>query len=94
MSEVTQASESFEVKKTLTKEELDALKRFQDSFAILTNQLGTLELQIVDMNETRQSLLKKYEEHKQETNSFVKDLETKYGRVSINIQTGEISDTK
>lgn len=94
MSEVTQTPESFEVQKSITKEELETLRGLQDRFNTLANQLGNLELQIADMNEARQSLFKKYDEHKQDSNNFVKGLETKYGKVSINIQTGEISNAK
>lgn len=90
MSEVTQSTET----KKITQEESDKLKSFQERFTFLANQLGGLELQLQDAEETRKQILKRYEEHKEETNGFVKGLEEKYGKVSINLQTGEISDLK
>ena len=77
--------------KKLKKGELQSL---QDS----VNQLNNLQIQIGGLEAQKHELLHSMDKAKQDLSVVQKELEDKYGQVSVDIKTGEIkeneSDTK
>ena len=77
--------------KQLTSEELETLKEFQQKNAIVSNELGNLEVTKLQMEVRRQEILDYYNELKEDEVKFGKKFTTKYGAGSINIETGEFT---
>lgn len=72
--------------KKLQKEELNQLKDLIGKISELTTQVGGLEAQ-------KLSLLQSIFSFDASLKELQEELKEKYGEVSINIQTGEITDT-
>lgn len=84
--------------KTITKEELDALQSLQRSYSEITAKFGQLKVeqiilknQLTRLEELGAQTEVEYSNIQTREMEFLKGLETKYGKISVNIETGEIS---
>jgi len=75
--------------KKLTEEEVTKLKELQISFQTLVESLGSIEVQIMDLNLQKEELKSTLIKLKQEETVLAKNLENKYGNGSISLDTGE-----
>ena len=82
----------------ITPEELVQLRTLQESYSEITAKFGQLKVEQILLKgqlERLAELEKSFELQQTETQTketeFLQSLETKYGRISINIETGEIS---
>lgn len=85
-------------KKQLTSEELQSLKDLQNDYAKLMTELGTYDLQLSDLEdskkivqEQKQKVKDSVKELREKENAIAKQLNDKYGQGVIDINTGEIS---
>ncbi len=76
---------------TLTPEELKTLQEYQFENNEIVAGLGTIELTIDNLNSQKTELLEKFKKLQTQQNQTAKELQTKYGDGSINLETGEIS---
>jgi uncharacterized coiled-coil DUF342 family protein len=76
---------------TLTSEELKTLQEYQFENNEIVAGLGTIELTIDNLNTQKTELLEKFKKLQTQQNQTAKELQTKYGDGSINLETGEIS---
>ena len=69
----------------ITKKQLEKINEQQEALRQLVENIGALETQ-------KHSLLHKVAEVNQEIEKFKVDLEKEYGKVTIDLQTGEIKE--
>jgi len=84
--------------KTITKEELETLQQLQRSYSEITAKFGQIKVErlivsneLKRLTELESSTEAEYLDIQSKENGFLKSLESKYGRISVNIETGEIS---
>ena len=84
--------------KTITKEELEALQNLQRAYSEITAKFGQLKVeqiilknQLNRLGELETQTEVEYSNIQTREMEFLKGLETKYGKISVNIETGEIS---
>jgi len=80
-----------EEKKTLTPEELQLIKDMQIQYNKVILEIGSIEIQLVELKQNKETLLGIIKEINVKESELVKTLEQKYGKGSIDINTGEIS---
>ena len=81
-----------EVKK-LTEKELKEVKQVQDKTQAAVIELGQIELAKIQLQARRASVETFLEEVAVEEKEIAKHLEESYGKVSINLESGEITPT-
>jgi hypothetical protein len=74
----------------LTQEELQSLKNLQDKKSQLTSDFGFIEIQIQELELQKDILIKTLEEIKQEEYGLGNEIQNKYGKVQINLDSGKI----
>lgn len=84
--------------KKLTTEELEKLRELQNSYSELTIKMGQLSMEkiVIQQQLDRLSTLEatysqEYSNLLNAENNLLKELDTKYGAVTVNLDTGEIS---
>lgn len=84
--------------KQITPEELVQLRTLQESYSEITAKFGQLKVeqillkgQLERLVELEKSFELQYADTQIKETEFLQSLETKYGRISINIETGEIT---
>ena len=77
--------------KVLTQEELQTLKIIQEETQSLILELGEIELISIQLNNRKEKAKEYLSELNQKEQNFTKSIFEKYGKVSINPSTGEIS---
>lgn len=84
--------------KTISKEELETLQNLQRSYSEITAKFGQLKVEqlILQSQLTRLGDLEtqtevEYSNIQTRETEYLKSLESKYGKISVNIETGEIS---
>ena len=75
----------------LTVDELNALKQIKTDYSVLVNNVGEIELQISNLKKTKENYLKVFETISEREEKLIKELQSKYGDVSIDLETGSIS---
>jgi predicted nucleic acid-binding Zn-ribbon protein len=78
--------------KKITQEELDALVDTNKQFASLKNSLVEVEMSIRRMNDSKKSIFDSLDVLHERSKKTEEDLISKYGNVSVNLQTGEITE--
>jgi len=73
----------------LTPEELQNLKQISDNLNAVTINLGTMEVQIHDLNSTKTQLLQELTKIKQSQEVLGKTLNAKYGTGTVDLESGE-----
>jgi chromosome segregation ATPase len=76
-------------KVTLTAEELKAIKDLQSELNQSTFDLGSIALQLNELETAKQSVLSKLAEIRQKQNKLGVELNTKYGVGTVDLETGE-----
>jgi|TARA_R110002020_G_scaffold157066_1_gene339406 hypothetical protein len=77
--------------KVLTKEEIEKIKKLKDDFQILVGQVGEVEIGIINLNNKKKELEKELETIQQKEINVAKELESKYGKGNISLDTGEFT---
>ena len=75
--------------KVLTQEEITQLKAVQQERFTLIDKFGTIEIQVQELESMKQKLKLEYEKLKQKEDVLGKQLQTKYGDGTINLEKGE-----
>jgi hypothetical protein len=78
-------------KKFLTEEELKGLKDLNIATQDLIIKLGQNEYQVQIFNDQKKELIKEFETLKTTEITFSQNLQSKYGVINVNIETGEIT---
>jgi hypothetical protein len=73
----------------LTEEEIKSIQEIQQSNQALVNELGSLELTKIQIENRYDELVKYYNELKEKENAFGKELSDKYGNGTIDLEKGE-----
>tara|TARA_B100001094_G_C17781308_1_gene599871 strand:+ start:365 stop:619 length:255 start_codon:yes stop_codon:yes gene_type:complete len=77
--------------KVLTKEEINNIKQVKEDFQILVSQVGEVEIGIMNLNKKKKELEKELESIQQKEINVAKELESKYGKGNISLETGEFT---
>jgi len=75
--------------KVLTQDEITQLKTVQQERYSLIDKFGTIEIQFQELESTKQKLKLDYEKLKQKEDVLGKQLQSKYGDGTINLEKGE-----
>ena len=77
------------VKKVLTKEEIGQVTKLREEFNNLTFSLGEIEMQILNLNFQKESIKENFKKLQTQEQIVVSELENKYGKGTISLETGE-----
>jgi len=77
--------------KVLTKEEISKIKTIKEDFQILVGQVGEVEIGIMNLKKRKKELEKELEIIQQKEIDVAKELESKYGKGNISLETGEFT---
>jgi len=80
-------------KKVLTEEEVNKLKELRERFINLTNVVGNTEVQIMNLELEKEQLKLALQQLQQQEQVLAKELEEKYGKGSIALESGEFLPT-
>ena len=78
-----------EEKIVLTEKELQTVKDIQNDGQFITQQFGILEVQIQDLEIQKDDLVDSLKDLKVRERNLLTEIENKYGKGSINVETGE-----
>tara|TARA_R110000822_G_scaffold117291_1_gene249415 strand:- start:14 stop:265 length:252 start_codon:yes stop_codon:yes gene_type:complete len=76
-------------KKVLAEEEINKLKDLKLRFKQLTDVVGETEVQIMNLEFAKNNLKQQFTNIQQEEVKLAKELEEKYGKGSISLDSGE-----
>lgn len=76
-------------KKVLTKEEIGQVTKLREEFNNLTFSLGEIEMQILNLNFQKESIKENFKKLQTQEQTVVSELENKYGKGTISLETGE-----
>jgi len=76
-------------KKVLTSEEIQNIKELKQGFFDLTSNLGNIEIQIMNLNLKKEQLKSNLIQLQEQEQVLANQLEEKYGKGSISLETGE-----
>ena len=79
---------------SFSKEELDQLKKLRTELSNMTAQFGQLYINKVKLEEQETLLKKQLAELEQKENTLAKELTDKFGKGSINLETGTFTPTE
>tara|TARA_R110000782_G_scaffold11267_3_gene34479 strand:+ start:505 stop:759 length:255 start_codon:yes stop_codon:yes gene_type:complete len=77
--------------KVLAKKEVENIKKLKEDFQILISQVGEVEVGIINLNKRKQELKGELTKIQQEEINIAKELEDKYGKGNISLETGEFT---
>ena len=77
--------------KVLIEEEIKNIKKVREDFQILVNQVGEVEIGIMNLNKRKKELEGELEIIQQKENDIAVELEKKYGKGNISLETGEFT---
>jgi len=80
--------------KTITEQELEELRRVNSEFNTLKGKIADAEIEIKKLNVFKEDVFSKLETVSIDFKEQEKKLLDVYGKVNINLQTGEITDDK
>jgi len=80
--------------KTITEQELENLRKVSSEFNTLRGKIADIEIEIKKLNVFKEEVFSELETVSIEFKEQEKKLLDTYGKVNINIQTGEITDGK
>jgi len=86
--------------KKVTPEELEDVQKVRSVYQEITVKLGQIQVQRLQisnqlelLNKTEESLGKQWAETQEKERKAISDLQEKYGKVNINLDSGEINDS-
>lgn len=74
-----------------TEEELKSLQGLQGTYQQITLAMGQISLSKIQLENREQSVLNTLSEVREKENELAKELTEKYGKGSLNIETGEFT---
>ena len=74
-----------------TEEELNSLQTLQANYQQITLAMGQISLSKIQLESREQSVLNTLSEVREKENELAKELTEKYGKGSLNIETGEFT---
>jgi len=77
--------------KVLNKEEIENIKKVREDFQILVGNVGDVEIAIMNLNGRKKELEKELLEIQSKESQIALDLEKKYGKGNISLETGEFT---
>ena len=77
--------------KVLTEEEIKDVKKIKEDFQILVGQVGEVEVGIMNLKARKKELGEELNNIQQEEIKIAKELEKKYGKGNISLETGEFT---
>ena len=91
MTDVTLQEVEHSTNQTLTLLELEKVREITQKLTEIRNGLGDIEVKFINLNVTKSDLTNKYSEARNAEAKLINELTEKYGKISINIETGEIT---
>tara|TARA_R100000005_G_scaffold83229_1_gene51006 strand:- start:12 stop:287 length:276 start_codon:yes stop_codon:yes gene_type:complete len=86
--------------KKITPEELEDVQKIRSGYQEITVKLGQIQVQrmqitsqIEVLNKAEDDLRKEWQENQEKEQKAIKDLEEKYGKVNINLDSGKINES-
>jgi hypothetical protein len=86
--------------KKITPEELEDVQKIRSGYQEITVKLGQIQVQrmqitsqIEVLNKAEDDLRKEWQENQENEQKAIKDLEEKYGKVNINLDSGKINES-
>ena len=86
--------------KKITPEELEDVQKIRSGYQEITVKLGQIQVQrmqitnqIEMLNKAEEDLRKEWGDTQGEEQTAISDLQEKYGKVNINLDSGEINDS-
>lgn len=73
----------------LAVEELNTLKKFQDQYEQILVTLGTIEIELKNLNDLKNQSLLNFNDLKKDQDKFGKHLNEKYGEGTVDLISGE-----
>jgi len=77
--------------KVLTKKEIENIKKMKEDFQILITQVGEVEIGLINLNKRKKELEVELIKIQKEEIKIAKELEDKYGKGNISLETGEFT---
>jgi len=77
--------------KVLTEKEIENIKKVREDFQILVGNVGDVEIAIMNLNGRKKELEKELLEIQSKESQIALDLEKKYGKGNISLETGEFT---
>ena len=77
--------------KVLNKEEIENIKKVREDFQILVGNVGDVEIAIMNLNGRKKELEKELLEIQSKESQIALDLEKKYGKGNISLETGKFT---
>ena len=74
-----------------TEEELQSLQNLQSTYNQITLAMGQVSLQKIQLENREESILNTLSEVREKENTLAKELTDKYGKGSLNIETGDFT---
>lgn len=78
----------------LTQDEINKVKELREQFFNLANAVGNTEIQMMNLELQKEQLKQTLQQLQQQEEVFVKELEGKYGKGTISLETGEFIPTE
>ena len=86
--------------KKITPEELENVQKVRSKYQEITVKLGQIQVQRMQitnqtemLNKTEEDLRKEWADTQGEEQTAISDLQEKYGKVNINLDSGEINES-
>jgi allophanate hydrolase subunit 1 len=86
--------------KKITPEELDSVQEIRAAYQEITVKLGQIQIQrlqigtqLEGLNNTEEGLRKEWTNIQESERKALQDLQEKYGKVNINLDSGEINES-
>ena len=77
--------------KVLTETEIENVKKVREDFQILVGRIGEVEIGILNLQKNKKTLEVELDRIQQEEIKIAKELEKKYGKGNISLETGEFT---
>lgn len=77
--------------KVLTEVEIENIKKVREDFQILVGNVGDIEVAIMNLNKKKKEKEKELELIQEKEKEIALDLEKKYGKGNISLETGEFT---
>ena len=77
--------------KVLTEAEIENIKKVREDFQLLVNNVGDVEIAIMNLNKRKKEFEKELESIQERETKIAVDLEKKYGKGNISLETGEFT---
>ena len=78
----------------ITEQEIEKVKGLRVKFDQLVNTIGQVEVQLYNLQEQKKELQVSLLNIQQEESTLAKELEEKYGKGTVSLDTGEFSPTE